>query len=382
MATTDFWNGTGNWTTNGADWSDGTPPVPTEAAEIQTGTDALTATSTITALQVDAPATLQLNTGAVLTDTGLAAIAGALFLQNGGSVSTTGGLSVTGNGFVELDGPTIGGNGGSRLTIGGTLTDSSTNGNAFDIGNTGIVTGDTVTAIALNNTGAIYIGGSGTVQSTLNITSGPAGFGTIGVETGSVYLQNDALLEFASGQIGTIDGQVSLNGANARIADAGTLASNSALTGLNTIAGQFVLYSGASVSTAGGLGITGNAVAEIDGPNFGGGGGSRLTIGGTLTNSSTNGNAFDIGNTGIVNGDTVTATALNNTGVINIQGSGTVQSTLNITSGPAGFGTIGVETGSVYLLNDALLEFASGQIGTMAGSPTQPRWKPRPAAFW
>jgi hypothetical protein len=193
MATTDFWNGTGNWTTNGADWSDGTPPVPTEAAEIQTGTDALTATSTITALQVDAPATLQLNTGAVLTDTGLAAIAGALFLQNGGSVSTTGGLSVTGNGFTELDGPTIGGNGGSRLTIGGTLTDSSTNGNAFDIGNTGIVSGDTVTAIALNNTGAIYIGGSGTVQSTLNITSGPAGFGTIGVETGSVYLQNDAL---------------------------------------------------------------------------------------------------------------------------------------------------------------------------------------------
>ena len=43
--------------------------------------------------------------------------------------------------------------------------------------------------------------------------------------------------EFASGQIGTIDGVVALRGANARIADAGTLATNSALTGLNTVAG-------------------------------------------------------------------------------------------------------------------------------------------------
>ncbi len=35
----------------------------------------------------------------------------------------------------------------------------------------------------------------------------------------------------------TIDGLVSLSGVNARIADAGTLATNSALAGLNTIAG-------------------------------------------------------------------------------------------------------------------------------------------------
>ena len=38
-------------------------------------------------------------------------------------------LSVTGNGAVEVDGPNIGGGGGSSLTIGGTLTNSSTNGN-------------------------------------------------------------------------------------------------------------------------------------------------------------------------------------------------------------------------------------------------------------
>ena len=57
------------------------------------------------------------------------------------------------------------------------------------------------------------------------------------METGSVGLYSDALLEFASGQIGTIDGEVVLGGPSARIADAGTLATNSALTGLNTVAG-------------------------------------------------------------------------------------------------------------------------------------------------
>ena len=43
---------------------------------------------------------------------------------------------------------------------------------------------------------------------------------------------------------------------------------------------------------------------ELDGPNIGGGGGSSLTIGGTLTNSSTNGNGVSIGNTSITSADT------------------------------------------------------------------------------
>ncbi len=240
-------------------------------------------------------------------------------------------------------------------------------GNGLNIGNTGITAGDTVTAQALNNTGVIQITGAGTVQSTLNITTGAAGFGTLAVETGSVSLTNDALLEFANGQIGTIDGFLGLNGANARIADAGTLASNSALAGLNTIAGTFYEQNGASVTTTGGLSLTGNALVEIDGTNIGGAGGSTLTVGGTLTNSSTNGNGLNIGNTGITAGDTVTAQALNNTGVIQITGAGTVQAMLNITTGSAGFGTLAVETGSVYLTNDALLEFAAGQIGTIDG---------------
>ena len=60
----------------------------------------------------------------------------------------------------------------------------------------------------LSNTGEINIEGSATVQATLNVANAAAGFGTKGVETGTVFLENDALLEFKSGQITTIDGEL------------------------------------------------------------------------------------------------------------------------------------------------------------------------------
>ena len=127
-------------------------------------------------------------TGAALTDTGTATVAGNFQLATGGSASVTGDLGITGNGVVWLDAPFINGGGGSSLTISGTLTNSSTNSNALYIGNTSIGAGDTVTAAALVNTGAIQIAGNGAIQSTLDITTGAAGFGTLGVETGSVGL--------------------------------------------------------------------------------------------------------------------------------------------------------------------------------------------------
>ena len=91
---------------------------------------------------------------------------------------------------------------------------------------------------------------------------------------------------------------------------------------------------------------------------------------GSLTNSSTNSNGVDVGNTGITSADTLTvngAGGLSNTGEINIEGSATVQATLNVADAAAGFGTAGVETGTVFLENDALLEFKSGQITTING---------------
>ncbi len=172
---TDFWNGTGTWSTDNAAWSDNAPPGSTENTEIQTGTANLTSATTISALQVDAPANLELTTGGTLVATGTATVAGYLSLQNGPSLNV-GAFLLTGNALVEIDGTNIGGAGGSTLTVGGTLTNSSTNGNGLNIGNSGITAGDTVTAASLNNTGVIQITGAGAVQSTVNITidGGPA----------------------------------------------------------------------------------------------------------------------------------------------------------------------------------------------------------------
>ena len=313
-----------------------------------------------------------LSTNSALT--GLNTVAGELYLENGNSVSVTGNLSITGSGAVDLNSYFLSGSGGSSLTIGGTLTNSSSNSNALDIGYSNIATGDTVTAKALNNTSDISITGNGTIQSTLDITTGAAGFGTLAVETGSIGLYSDALLEFASGQIGTIDGVVTLDDPNARIADAGTLATNSALTGLNTVAGDLFLENGNSVNVTGNLSITGFGAVDLDSYFLSGSGGSSLTVGGTLTNSSSNANALDIGYSNIATGDTVTAGALSNSGAINITGNGTIVSALDV-NGPAtnnatvnidASGEVVMGAGDAYTQAAGATNIATG--GTLAGT--------------
>ena len=218
----------------------------------------------------------------------------------------------------------------------------------------------------------INIEGNFTTQATLNVANAAAGFGTKGVEIGTVLLQNDALLEFKSGQITTVDGTLQLIGASARIADAGATGSNSALAGLNSLSGNFSLQNGATVATTGNLSIIGSATLGLDANNTGVSGGSSLTIGGRLTNSSNSVNGLDIGDTGITSADTLTVKGTgglsNPSGSeINIEGNVTTQATLNAANAAAGFGTKGVETGTVFLQNDALLEFNSGQITTVDG---------------
>ncbi len=107
------------------------------------------------------------------------------------------------------------------------------------------------------------------------------------METGTVFLENDALLEFESGQITTVNGELVIDGAGSRVADAGALSSNSALTGLSSVSGGFYLQNGATVSTTGNLSVTGAGEVELDGLGIYGDGGSSLTIAGALTNSST-----------------------------------------------------------------------------------------------
>ena len=79
--------------------------------------------------------------------------------MGGNSLTVTGNLSVTGAGRVGLDPYFLSGDtGGSSLTISGTLTNSSTDGQAIDIGNGNIGAGDTLTAGALVNNTDISVG--------------------------------------------------------------------------------------------------------------------------------------------------------------------------------------------------------------------------------
>jgi hypothetical protein len=185
---TKTWNGSNaDWFTPG-DWSPVGNPGPTDNVVFNSGEATLI--STDAAIKV-----------ASITFTG-----GFLAIQDPGKIqSVSGNVSLSGNSAIALDGQDIGGGGGSSLTIGGKLTNTSTNGDSIDIGNSGITSADTLTVKGtggLFNTGRINITGSAAAQATLNVANAAAGFGSgKGVESGTVILTNDALLEFKTGQI-------------------------------------------------------------------------------------------------------------------------------------------------------------------------------------
>ena len=153
-----------------------------------------------------------------------------------------------------------------------------------------------------------------------------------------------------------------LNGNDAFIEDSTALGSNSALTGLASIgAGAiFGLHNKAAVSTTGSLVNDGTVRLDI----VGGDGGSSLTLAGALTNSG----SLAIGNATLSASDKVTAASLDNTGSIHLTGSSANQALLDVTAGSAGFGTAGVLSGNVRLAGDSAIEFASGQITSLAAN--------------
>ncbi len=288
---------------------------------------------------------------------GLASIgAGALFaLHDGASVSTTGAL--VNDGSVVLD--TNAGDGGSSLTLAGALTNSQ----ELGIGNASLSASDEVTATSLDNTGKIQLTGSSANQALLDV-AGSAGFGAAEVLSGNVRLTGDSAIEFASGEITNLsDGALlRLNGNDAFIEDSTTLGSNSALTGLASIgAGATLdLEDGASVSTTGALVNNGDLFLDVNT----GDGGSSLTVGGTLTNS----HYLFIGYFPPLSApDVVTAAAIDNTGVVELMGSSASQALLDVTSS-AGFGAAEVLSGEVDLDGDSAIEFASGEITSLAAN--------------
>jgi hypothetical protein len=294
--------------------------------------------------------------------TGLASIgAGATFtLHDGTAVSTTGALVNDGNVYLDR----VDGNGGSSLTLAGALTNSG----SLTIGNRHLSTSDKVTAASLDNTGNIYLTGSSADQALLDV-AGSAGFGTAGVLSGFVDLTGDSAIEFASGQITRLAYTFFLNGNDAFIEDSTALGSNSALKGLSEVDTIFSLSDGASVSTIGALVNYGYVYLDHNGDGgTGGDGGSSLTVGGTLTNSD----GLFIGNDALSAPDEVTAASLDSTGSISLTGStaNKAQALLDVAAGSAGFGTAGVLSGDVELTGDSAIEFAGGQIGTIAGDAT------------
>jgi hypothetical protein len=279
----------------------------------------------------------------------------SLSLHDGAAVSTNGAL--VNDGTIRLD--FVDGDGGSNLTLAGALTNSGD----VVIGNTTLSASDKVTAASLNNTGHIGLAGSAANQALLDVTTHVAGFGAAGVLTGVVQLFNDSAIEFRSGQISRIatGGLLYLDGSNASIEDSTAPGSNSALTGLASIGvgATLDLENKAAVSTTGALVNDGNV--NLD--RLSGNGGSSLTLAGALTNS----HDLVIGNATLSASDKVTATALDNTGLINLIGSGTNQALLDV-AGSAGFGTAGVLSGYVQLAGDSAIEFAGEQITSLAAN--------------
>ena len=118
--------------------------------------------------------------------------------------------------------------------------------------------------------------------------------------------------------------------------------------------------------------MTGNATVELDGPYAGGSGGTSLTIGGTLTNSSTNGYGLYIGNAGITVADTVTVKGtggFSNSGDVTIQGSASATAKLVVTNTATSSGTINISSSGD--LTAAKLDITGGTlegVGTVTGA--------------
>ena len=277
---------------------------------------------------------------------GLASNAGQLFLYNGATLATTTGLSNSGNLVLDY----YGGSSGSSLTVGGTLTNS----NFVQVGNGGQTVSDTLTAAGLNNTGRIDLNGNGTSQASLIVNAAAPS-----ASTGVVNVNGNALLQYTGGGITSIasGAQINENGANARVALASAPATNSALAGLASNAGQLFLYNGATLATTTGLNNSGSLRLDYYNTSSG----SSLTVGGTLTNS----NDVEVGNGGQTVSDTITAAGLNNTGTVSLTGNGTSQASLIVNAAAPG-----ASTGIVNLSGNALLQYSGGAI-TSIGNGAQ-----------
>ena len=269
---------------------------------------------------------------------------GLLDLRDDVKVSTTGNVTVLGgDGRLKVD--AYGGHGGSDVTIGGNLSNSSF-GNFSDggvsVGNGNMTVADTLTV-------------HGTFDDTdglLTVNGGQSGAAAEMVVTGAVAATltgnysiagnaGGASLQYGSGAIAQIgDGasngaDLAIDGSNA-FAEIGATNSNNALNALGTINGNGLLdlRDDVKVSTTGNLTVLGgDGRLKVDA--YGGHGGSKVTIGGNLTNGSF-GNFSDggvsVGNGNMTVGDTlaVHGTVDNTGGILDVTGGLTAAATARL----------------------------------------------------
>ena len=222
-----------------------------------------------------------------------------------------------------------------------------------------------VAASSLVNNGTISLVGDG-AEALLKIASA-AGTGSAGILTGNVSLSGNAALNFASGLINTLSGDLTLTGTQASLGITGNTTQNKLLSGLASISGGalFDLESGAT--TASGQSLSNAGTIDIDAN--GGSGGSILTVSGSLANAG----AINIGNDAIQTSDDVNVIGgLTNSGAITFaQSSGQGLADLNVGAASENVGVIsgnGTINASSAMPTFAFTNDAAGQIGASSGN--------------
>jgi hypothetical protein len=195
-----------------------------------------------------------------------------------------------------------------------------------------------------------------------------AGFGSAGVLSGTVAVHGDSAIEFESGEITSLNGYLALIGSNAFIEDSTALGSNSALTGLGSIASRadLILGNGASVSTTGGLANAGTLLLDNQDN-----GGSSLTVAGALTNSG----ELSIGNgsTNYVSSDALTAKSFVNSGTVYLISNGADLAHLEVSGATTNNGAINISTDTEELAG-AVGGAGSFSLGSFNGSSANLRF--------
>ncbi len=271
--------------------------------------------------------------------------------NGGGSQVTIDGALVNASGGPFGSAGVVVGNGGmasaSRLSIGGTLTNTG--------GTTSVTGGNTAGA-----TGQINVTGAApsTATGQYNIVGNAGG--------ASVTWGSGAITQIGDGA--SNGGGLYIDGANAFAQIAGKTGSNSALSSLSTIASNGILdlRDGASVTTSNGLTISGGS-ARLKVDAYGGQGGSNVSIGGNVVNTSAGSfgdGGISVGGGGMSKSDllTINGTLTNTGGITNVTGGNTAGATGQINVTGAAPSTLTGQYNIVGNAGGASLTWGSGAI--------------------